>query len=241
MPGRFAEALIEELRLRARDDITLLPFLAPLIRGARNGFADQPVDNSGPSPDALPQCLSSLAVSQALAAEIPAVAGLCAWRSVITAHPDVDPALSAGMHAAHVLGDLGILNCPGLRGGFFTLAPDIHYPLHSHKAAELYFCLSGTVRIQHGLDGKPVPLAPGACSITPTGRVHSLTTGKEPVLLFFAWVGEMTAPIHWWHREEDGIWSRSIWNRDMDGVWIPGQRTPINPADVEQQLINESR
>ncbi|MAO92302.1 MAG: hypothetical protein CMM81_12240 [Rhodospirillales bacterium] len=235
----FADVVIEELRVRAREDITLLPFLAPLIRGARDGFVAQPATNPAPAPPAFQPSLDNFSGSDALRQAVQDTAPLCHWRDVVSGHPDVDPALSGGMHAAHIFGELGILGMPGMRAGLFTLAPNIDYPLHSHGAAELYFCLSGTLTLRHGVNGAPFSLNGGDYSITPIERVHALSTGSEPVLLFFAWVGALGAPIYWWHQAKTGIWERVEWSRDSTGVWNRGKAQPVDQDMLAQQTLSE--
>lgn len=235
---RFTAALVEELRGRAREDITLLPFLAPLIQGMRDGFDDQPAESPPAPPPSFDAVLPSIAVSEPLAKTLPDVARLTAWKTVLSEHPDVDPALQTGMHAAHIYGALGILGCERIRGGLFSLAPNIHYPLHTHVAAELYFCLGGTVTLRHGVDGAPFQLAGGDYSITPRERAHSLTTGDEPALIYFAWVGDFTAPIYWWEQDDAGIWHRARWLRGASGIWERGTREPVSEDQIAEQTLN---
>ncbi len=235
---RFTTALVEELRGRAREDIALLPFLAPLIQGMRDGFDDTPTDAPNPPPPTFAETLPHVAVSAPLAECLPDMARLTSWKTVLSEHPDVDPALQKGMYAAHVYGALGIMGCERLRAGFFTLAPNIHYPLHTHVAAELYFCLSGTLTLHHGVDGEPFDLTAGGYSITPRERAHSLTTGNAPVLLYFAWVGDFTAPIYWWEKDEAGSWYRAQWLRGATGIWERGTREPVAEDLIAAQTLN---
>lgn len=228
---RFTVALVEDLKERAREDIALLPFLAPLIQGLRDGFLEQPEANPTPAPDGFDGALSDLTASPELAAALPDIAAMGKWRPVVAQHPSVDPTLQAGMHAVHFYGGLGLLGSERLRGGLFLLAPGIHYPLHTHVATELYYCLSGTLRLQHGTEGTPFDLKPGQYSITPRERTHALTTGDRPVLLYFSWVGDFTAPIYWWDKAVDGSWQRAKWTRSDQGVWERGESEPV-PEDL---------
>ncbi|MDF1747814.1 MAG: dimethylsulfonioproprionate lyase family protein, partial [Alphaproteobacteria bacterium] len=216
-----------------------LPFLAPLIRGAREGFIPQPADVRAAPPPAYLRSMENFSGSDEMRAALQNTAPLCHWRNVVSGHPDVDPALSDGMHAAHIFGELGILGMPGMRAGLFSLAPNINYPLHSHGAAELYFCLSGILTLRHGVDGTPFQLSEGDYSITPIERTHALSTGSEPVLLFFAWVGALNAPIYWWQQAESGIWERVEWMRDPNGVWNRGKAQSVDPELLAQQTFSE--
>lgn len=232
---RFTVALIEDLKERAREDIALLPFLAPLIQGLRNGFPEQPVAHPSPSPDGFDVVVSGMTASQELAHSLPEIAAQGRWVPVVAEHPDVDPLLQAGMKALHVYGSHGLLGCERMRGGLFLLSPGIHYPLHTHVPTELYYCLSGELMIQHGTEGTTFSLTPGHYSITPRERTHALTTGDEPVLLYFSWVGDFTTPIYWWDKPEDGVWRRAKWTRTESGTWERGAMEPIPEEIVETQ------
>lgn len=234
---RFTAALAEELDARARDDAGLLSFLGPIRDGLRDGFDDQPEAEPTPPPGDFAHVWDAYAGPEGLRAPIAELVGQLRWRPVVNAHPEVDPALQQGMHAAHTHGALGVLGTPHLRAGFFVLSPNIHYPLHTHVATELYFCLSGTLSLQHGVDGDPFPVRPGDYSITPTERTHALRTGEEPVLLIFAWVGEFAAPIYWWEPDQTGAWRRARWERSPAGVWERGEKTPVSPALLARETL----
>lgn len=235
----FALAITDELRNRAKDDIALLPFLAPLVRGLRDGFEDQTPDPTGTTgaPPAVAAALPAPGAGPALTELLGPIAEATPWRPVVAKHPDVDPILQQGMHAAHIFGSLGTLGCENMRAGLFSLAPGIAYPLHTHIAPELYFCLSGRLTLRHGVDGAPFEIGPGQYSITPRGRAHSLTTGDEPVLLYFAWINELTGPIHWWSEDGAGGWTRSEWTRDNAGIWSRGGEEPVTAEMISEQTL----
>jgi len=238
MPVQFIEALIAELSVRARDDITLLPFVAQLVKAGRNGFLDQPVQDPRDPPPFFDQASDGIVASDPLKEAIALASETRNWKPVVSAHDSVDPALSDGLFALHVAGLVGVLGADNVRCGVFALAPNLHYPTHTHVATELYFCVSGSVVLQHGLDGAPFKVGAGEYSVTPTGRLHSLTTGDEPALIVFVWVGDFDHPIYWWAEEAEGGWSRSPWERDEQMVWRPGPAETVTPEMMESQMLN---
>jgi len=140
----------------------------------------------------------------------------------------MDPALAEGMLAAQAAGTYGCFPGKTIATGFFLLAPDVHYALHTHAATEIYYCLSGTIDIQHGVDASPFALTPGNYSITPPDRVHSLSVRSEPVLMVYAWIGELSCPIWLWSRETNGDWIRERWMRKPGEPWKVEEREPIS-------------
>ncbi len=141
----------------------------------------------------------------------------------------VDPALARGMLAAQVAGPAGLVESQPVRTGFFLLAPGVHYPLHTHEAAEVYYCISGTLGLMHGIRRAPFQLHPGEASVTRPHLIHSLTTGSEPVLLAYVWTGAVDAPNWWWACQPDGSWQRTRWQRQPDGRWCARGMEPVSP------------
>ena len=80
--------------------------------------------------------------------------------------------LAEGMLAAQCVGTYGRHPSDKVAAGLFLLAPDIHYPLHTHAASEVYLCVSGRLQLRHGMHGASFDLQRGELSITPSGRVH---------------------------------------------------------------------
>lgn len=237
-PINFVEALLEELGPMARDDVALLPFVAHMVKAGREGFDEAPLPDRPRQPDHVDTALQGIAARTPFAEAVEWIARNAEWRRVLTEHADVPPKLSSGMHAAHVLGPAGVLRTEVMRGGLFLLAPGIHYPLHTHVSPELYYVLSGTVWIQHGVDGKPEPHGAGTYSITPTGRTHSLTTGDEPVLIAFLWIGDANNPIYWWEQDAGGAWHRAPWIRNPDASWKRGETSPVTADLLAAQTLN---
>ena len=70
--------------------------------------------------------------------------------------------------------------------GLALQGPGVLYPAHVHKAAEIYWVISGTADWQWGDDWSTH--GPGAVIFHDTGVRHATVTGDEPQLLLFAWV-----------------------------------------------------
>jgi dimethylpropiothetin dethiomethylase len=70
--------------------------------------------------------------------------------------------------------------------GLVLFAPGTTYPTHSHKGiSESYFCLSGAIS-----ENDVGVYAPGSLILNPPEHPHRITTsGLEPSLLAYAWVG----------------------------------------------------
>jgi dimethylpropiothetin dethiomethylase len=91
---------------------------------------------------------------------------------------------------AELLGPRGPVVCEDLILGLVLFAPKCSYPAHSHEdIAESYLCLSGTISENHA-----GVYPPGSMIMNQAGREHTITTSDtEPVLLTYAWVGEVDA------------------------------------------------
>lgn len=140
----------------------------------------------------------------------------------------LDPALAEGMLAAQAAGTYGCFEGKTIATGLFLLAPGVKYALHTHAATEIYYCLSGIIDIQHGIDAEPFAVTPGNYSITPPDRVHSLSVRSEPVLLIYTWIDELSCPIWLWSQEANGSWLRERWMRKPGESWRVEEREPIS-------------
>ena len=69
-------------------------------------------------------------------------------------------------------------------------APKCSYPAHSHEdIAESYLCLSGTIS-----ENPAGVYPPGSMIMNQAGRGHAIrTSDTEPVLLTYAWIGEVNS------------------------------------------------
>lgn len=228
----FLEALAADL-LR-RHDPALAPFTAALAgldpgtpqpaRGAAPGLAA--LGNLGP-------LLASAMGDPAMVTATRAAAPLLDWYRIYQG-AGMDPALAEGMLAGQVVGQAGIFGAERFRAGLFLLGPGIHYPLHTHAAAEVYYGLAGRLTLRHGLDGAAFDVTPGGYSVTPPHRLHSLTTGERPVLLAYLWAGEVDAPIWVWENQPGRGRQRVNWARQPDGSWARARVEPVGPEAMRE-------
>ncbi len=230
----FLQALGTDLAGRA--DPALARFLAPLA--ATDLSASRPARGAAPGLSALGHLaplLAHAAGEPAVAAAARQLAPLLDWYRIYHG-PGMDPELAEGMLAGQVVGQAGLVPHAAFRAGLFLLGPGIHYPLHTHAAAEVYYGLSGRLSLAHGLGGAPFKLTPGTYSVTPPGRLHSLTTGSGPVLLAYLWAGAVDAPIWVWEKVASG-WQRVNWARRPDGSWARARVEPVGPQELREAGI----
>ena len=146
----------------------------------------------------------------------------------------LDQNLAEGMLAAQCVGTYGRHPSDTVAAGLFLLAPDIHYPLHTHAAYEVYLCVSGRLQLRHGMPGAPFEIQRGELSITPSGRVHELKTYSEPVLLAYLWIGGLNAPTWWWEKTSNDTWQRVSWTRIPGEPWKKIGIEPLSKEDIQK-------
>lgn len=82
---------------------------------------------------------------------------------------------------------------PSVLVAFTLQAPGIHYPLHRHKASEIYHVISGTAEWQR--DGEPWRRrAPGEWLFHASEQGHAMRTRDEPLLTLVAWIDHLDCP-----------------------------------------------
>lgn len=95
--------------------------------------------------------------------------------------PPPRPGYQAAFASAHVL------------VAFTLQAPGIVYPLHRHKAPEIYHVISGTAEWQR--DGEPWRRRlPGEWLFHASDQGHAMRTGDEPLLTLVAWIDHLDCP-----------------------------------------------
>lgn len=219
----FLTALTRDLSARSGADPGLAPFVQDLSQVETAAVQRGPFETlDHPAMEHLEQALDSAGGCDGLLDSALAAARALDWQQVF-AGGGIEETLAEGMLAAQAAGTYGCFASNTLAAGQFLLAPGIRYPLHTHGAAEIYYCLSGRLRIQHGLEGAPFELAAGDYSITPPNRLHALETGSEPALLIYVWRGDLAGPNWWWEQGEDGAWRRTAWLRQPGEPWKPSR------------------
>jgi len=174
----------------------------------------------------LRDALDNMEGSKDFIAAIRAAANMANWYQIYNASSVESGAmggsmqdLAEGMFAAQIVGPRGLIRSKRLLTGLFLLRQGLHYPLHQHQATEIYFCASGQLSIQHGIDNRPQQLSAGQFSLTPSNRLHALTMGETPVLLLYIWLGEFGGKNWWWYKDANKIWQREAWERQPDAIW----------------------
>ena len=230
----FLAALTRDLSERSAADPGLAPFVEDLAQVETASVQRGPFEVlDHPAVKHLEQALDTASGREGLLGPALAAARALDWHQVY-AGGGIEESLAEGMLASQAAGNYGCFASRALATGQFLLAPGIHYPPHTHAAAEIYYCLSGRLRIRHGLDGAPFELVPGDYSITPPHRLHTLDTGPEPALLIYFWRGDMGGPTWWWSREEGGGWRRTAWQRTPGEPWKPLRSEPVTPKTMQE-------
>lgn len=230
----YLAALIADLEARVSADAHVAPFIAQL----RKVDANQQI--RGPRPRLehgamthLDQAIESAKTDTKLGQAAIEAARALDWLQLYGGG-GVDPVLAEGMLAAQVAGSYGCFSSEDVATGQFLLAPGIEYPLHTHAAAEMYYCISGTLTLQHGIDGKRFDVPAGSYSITPPHRLHALWTSHEPVLLLYTWIGEINCPIWLWEDDNSGGWVRNSWKRSPGQSWQVEHSESVTPEVMRE-------
>lgn len=99
------------------------------------------------------------------------------------------------MVACHVVGPAGFQKHDSLAFGLLLLSPELYYPLHGHKAAEVYFVLGGGADFYYGSENaEPLSRGPGQICVTRTATPHAIENGIEPSLVLYVWRGAVLEP-----------------------------------------------
>lgn len=225
------DALIEELTQRAQADARLTSFINELQVVETSRVQRGPFPRlDHPKMADLDHALATASGNEPLRSTVVEAAAHLDWSQVF-AGGGIDPKLAEGMLSAQVAGSYGCFASQRIATGQFLLAPGITYPLHTHVAEEIYYSVSGTLTIQHGIDGRPFELVPGDYSITPSNQLHGLQTGDQAVLLIYVWIGDIFCPNWWWSKDDNDAWQRTSWRRLAGEPWKP-EHSEIVTAEI---------
>lgn len=228
------DALAEELEALAAREQALQRFLSELRKlDPRRDRYERPGPAARPACHPLGTALSELRPEWKLGDAVLSVAPLLDWHQVFKSE-EIDPHLQTNLSMASLAVQRDGLGSQSLFVGLFLLAPHTSYPLHSHTAPEVYYCVSGKLTLQHGVDGEPFVLVPGEHSVTPSERVHALRTGDEPALLIYIWLQKADSENWWWAQEPDGSWVRSAWQWQSDGRWVRIGCEPVGAETMQK-------
>ena len=205
----FIEAFRNCLEAKAERDSDLAPFIEAL-RDVTPVAADGNMEDlTHPLLAQMDDALNAALGPPELVESVAALSPAAGWYQVYTGD-GINATMADFMLAKQVVGPKGQIASDSIRAGIFLLARNFEYLMHDHGALEIYYVHSGSIDIQNGTDSAPRRLEPGQYSITPSEMPHALHTGDAPVLLLFVWTGNISAPIWWWVKGEDGNWSRTL-------------------------------
>jgi len=192
-------SLLEEARRtfagRAEPEAAALIALLDGLGTAATGVAVA----AAPAPALQPVCVrlpEALALAPAetagLVSLVDALAPTLSWARAPAA---TTPAEYFEGHAyAMLVGDGGFVPADGFMLGLFLLAPGLFYPNHAHAADELYYLLSGRAQWQKS-GGAFAGFGPGELVAMPSMTPHAIRIGSEPVLILWAWYGDLHGPF----------------------------------------------
>jgi mannose-6-phosphate isomerase-like protein (cupin superfamily) len=182
-----------------------------LLRALAGQIADNRVDDLTPFArhiDAVGSTVMHLPVLQHLHEAIQAgEAGPCAGL-ITQMHPIVDHFPWNCFYretplTRPFLNDFGVIELVGPKSplqmenvvaGIFLLGPHTTYPEHRHRADEVYTVVSGQVHVL--VDDIPHNVRAGQSQYVPSGAVHALRTGAEPMLALYTWIGAVHDPVY---------------------------------------------
>lgn len=162
-----------------RDELDALARTAP----HRPAPADQPICAALPELLALgnAQTAAMLALTARLGPSL-------AWERA--PRESTPPAFHAGHAYCMIAGHGGLLPASRVMLGLFLIAPDMFYPNHAHAADEFYYVLAGQAAWQKS-GGVFETVGPGGLVVMPSMEPHAIRTGAEPVLILWAWSGDL--------------------------------------------------
>ncbi len=234
--------LVQDFRDRLRDELAkqrdahpaLGQFIAELEAIDCTQTQDLPPLPEPPTVTAhLQDTLDAMGCSPELAATIRPFAQAARWYQIFEGE-GIEPTLAKGLVAGQLAGQVGLVGAEAIRTGLFLLAPGLHYPLHQHGALELYYVVSGRLTLQYGTASEPFHVEASEWSVTPSNKVHALTTNDAPCLVIYAWIGEVESPNWWWVPGETGGWDRICWERQQNAKWIQTRKEPVTPAILQE-------
>ena len=204
MPDHLLSATRDAVRDAARTAATDCPEVAVLDRLLSRPLVPRTVEPAQPPVvgDWLAAAVQAVAtprergLADALLAAAPSLRWIAPYRP-----GDGADALAAG-YAVTMLVGTGRPPRPGYQMPFvnpdvlvtFTLqAPGLFYPLHRHKAPEIYHVISGAAQWQR--DGEPWRRRlPGEWFFHASDQGHAMRTGDEPLLAMATWIDHLDAP-----------------------------------------------
>ena len=130
----------------------------------------------------------------ALPGALPAAALVLACRDLIDwtswEGEGLDPAISARLHSAELVGPDGHIPADDVRIGLLLSAPNTDYPVSSHSGEETYLVIAGAAEWTVG-DNPYRMQPPGSLIHHPAWAPHGRRTAEEPFLGAWRWSGDL--------------------------------------------------
>lgn len=192
---RFQQLVLDRLR-RERNQPALRQEIDALIALSEPG--ERPLTPAQPA--RLPACamlddalvLAQNEAERDIAETIAAIAPALRWTYSYPADPRW-PRLAETVAFTQIIGPRGLTPHDRMLMGLTLVAPQTHYPLHSHPAVEFYLVVTGTALWQAG-QTEAAARPPGSLILHPSGVPHAMTTKAEPLLAVFTWHGDIASP-----------------------------------------------
>jgi hypothetical protein len=192
--ARLLEALANSWEDCTQAEESARPYLATALERLRAADETRPVIRAECEAAAFVPTAAGLAgpVSEQLArAAAAAAADGLGW---VGSRPGYgDDVFAAGYSFAPLAGPAGPLVTPELAVFLTIQAPSITYPLHAHRAVELYQVVGGRAEWQR--DGERWRLrSPGEVLLHVTMQGHAMRTHAEPLLSVAVWLDHLDEP-----------------------------------------------
>jgi quercetin dioxygenase-like cupin family protein len=129
-------------------------------------------------------------IDSPLAAQLRAALPMLHWRQNPT-YTDAD--FLARYAYCELLGPESVIQDERVTAGLLCLAPETHYPAHSHPAEEVYHVLIGESLWQRG-DERWTRRATGARIHHPSRVPHAMRALTEPLIALYLWRGDIAEP-----------------------------------------------
>lgn len=111
----------------------------------------------------------------------------------MSAWEPVEPSKGSALRAKYLLD--GSSGTPDFVVGLASVAPNLHYTIHRHAPAEIYYVLSGEATIYVGDEGYPV--APGDSVYVPAWAPHGIDTGDDPLEMYWFYATDQCDTWEW--------------------------------------------
>ncbi len=117
------------------------------------------------------------------------------WSYGYPDRPD-EPDFGSRIGFAQIIGPRGVMDHDEVHIGLTLMAPQTHYPLHTHPAVETYLILSGTADWR--VEQEPFAARPPGSFIFHRSRIgHAMRTHGDSLLALYFWRGDLvTSPIY---------------------------------------------